>query len=334
VLQKMDFGVANMSKSSSSDVDAVPKERRVRNEGMSTCSKVRSSNSSVRAGDERLHKRGTPTRPEVSPSGNPVSLASSTNQFGHARESISAGRRVAHNSSGPRRESMGSVTGKGDTNRRDVINRSGLTSTSRISSNRPGSKSISRKNGGRVAAASNTDDRNAVAVVSRSSVKPVGRASSHNNVSKSGRPSRRVSNTACARMPAADPKCIEASASEMAASEKDEFGRLLKARVNELGMSDRIEFSSSDPLSGKLTVLQELISALTNDMNTSTSQSSNCSYASAPLQSNGRVDCIDQSGYAFSDNRSPDFLKCYEVSLEATLMLCCCHFFRAYDHYS
>jgi hypothetical protein len=255
-----------------------------------------------------------------SPSGYPVSLASSTSQFGHARESISAGRRVAHSSSGPRRESMGSVTGKGDTNRRDVINRSGLTSTTRISSIGPGSKGV-----GRVAAASNTDGRNAVAFASRSSVKPVGRSSSHNNVSKSGRPSRRASNTACARMPAADPKCIEASASEIAASEKDEFSRLLKARVDELGMSDRIEFASSDPLSGNLTLLQELISALTNDMNTSTSQSSNCSYAPAPLQSNGRVDCIDQSGYAFPDNQSPDFQKCYEVSLEANLMLCCCH---------
>jgi hypothetical protein len=75
---------------------------------------------------------------------------------------------------------MGSVTGKGDTNRRDVINRSGLTSTTRISSIGPGSKGV-----GRVVAASNTDGRNAVAFASRSSVKPVGRSSSHNNVSKS-----------------------------------------------------------------------------------------------------------------------------------------------------
>jgi hypothetical protein len=260
-------------------------------------------------------------RPEVSASVNPVSLASS------ARESISADRRVAQSSSGPRRESiMGSVTGQGNTTRRDVIKPSGLASTSRISSNGPGPKRVTRKNTVR-AASSSTDDRNAAVFASSSSMKPVARASSHSNVSKSGRPSRRAPNTTSAQMPAADSKCVEASASLVNTSEKDEFRRILKEKISELSMSDRIQSTSSDPLPEKLPVpvLQELISALTNDMNTSTSQSSNCSYsyASAPLESNGNVGCIDQSGYAFSDNPLPDFQKCCEVSLEASLMLFC-----------
>ncbi|TVU22070.1 hypothetical protein EJB05_31747 [Eragrostis curvula] len=313
VLPRMDFGAANMSKSSS-DVDAARKERRIRNEGISTCAKVRSSISTVRAGDERLRKRATPTRPEVSESADPVGLASSTRQFGRAHEpKTSAGRRVAHSSPGPRREITGSVTR--NTQCRDVIHRSGLASTtSRISSNGSGPKRVSRKNVGCAAASSNTDDRNAVVFASRSSPKPVARASSHNNVSKSGRPSRRAPNTTSARMPAADQKSVEASASVMATSEKDEFSRLLKAKINELGMSDRIEFTSSDTLSGKLTapVLQELISALNNDMHVSASQSSNCFEASATLYSSGNGGCIDQSGYAFSGDRSPDFQKCYQ----------------------
>ncbi|KAK3160266.1 hypothetical protein QOZ80_1BG0057270 [Eleusine coracana subsp. coracana] len=238
VLPRMHFGAANMSKSRySSDGDAVHKERRVRNEGTSTGAKVRSNvSSSGRAGDERLRKRATPTRPEVSASANPVSLArSTTSQFGRARESVSAGRRATHSSSGPRREFMGSVTGQqGNTNRRDAMNRSGLASTSRSSSNGPAPKRMSRKNVGRVASVSNTDDRNVVVFASRSSVKPVARSSSHSNVSKSGRPSRRASDTTCARMPAADPKCIQASASVMATSENDEFTRLLKAKIDEL----------------------------------------------------------------------------------------------------
>ncbi|KAK3163805.1 hypothetical protein QOZ80_1AG0008520 [Eleusine coracana subsp. coracana] len=311
VLPRMDFGVGNMSKSSSDD-DAVHKERRVRNEGSNTCAKVRSSTSSGRAGDERLLKRATPTRPEVSASFNPGSLARSTaSQFGRARESVSAGRRATHSSSGPRREFMGSVTGQqGNTNRRDAMNRSGSGSTSKSSVNGPVPKRVSRKNVGRVAAASNTDDRNAVVFASRSSVKPGARSLSHGNVSKSGRPSRRASDTTCARMPAADPKCIQASVSVMATSENDEFTRLLKAKIDELGMSDRMQ--SSDALSGSLPapVLQELISALTNDVNTSTSQS--CNFSEVPLHSNGNVSFIDQSGYPFSSNRSPDFQKCYQ----------------------
>ncbi|GJN05902.1 hypothetical protein PR202_ga23577 [Eleusine coracana subsp. coracana] len=239
------------------------------------------------------------------------SLARSTaSQFGRARESVSAGRRATHSSSGPRREFMGSVTGQqGNTNRRDAMNRSGSGSTSKSSVNGPVPKRVSRKNVGRVAAASNTDDRNAVVFASRSSVKPGARSLSHGNVSKSGRPSRRASDTTCARMPAADPKCIQASVSVMATSENDEFTRLLKAKIDELGMSDRMQ--SSDALSGSLPapVLQELISALTNDVNTSTSQSCNFSEA---LHSNGNVSFIDQSGYPFSSNRSPDFQKCYQ----------------------
>jgi hypothetical protein len=247
-------------------------------------------------------------RPEVSASVNPVSLASS------ARESISADRRVAQSSS---------VTGQGNTTRRDVIKPSGLASTTRISSNEPGPKRVSRKNTVRAASLS-TDDRNAAVFASSSSMKPVARASSHGSVSKSGRPGRRAPNTTSAQMPAADSKCVEASASLVNTSEKDEFRRILKEKISELGMSDRIESTSSDPLPEKLPVpvLQELISALTNDMNTSTSQSSNCSYsyAPAPLEGNGNVGCIDQSGYAFSDNPPPHFQKCCEVSLEASLM--------------
>ncbi|XP_062196494.1 uncharacterized protein LOC133899494 [Phragmites australis] len=316
VLPRMNFGGGNMSKRSSDmNANATRKENRVTTEVMRTCGRIRSTGAAVQVGDERLlRKRATPTRNEVSGIVESGGLAGSTCPVGRARELASAGRRVAHSGSGPRREFIRSITGQGSTPCRDVINRSGLASTSRISSNESGPKRGLRKKVGCDAAANNREDRNAVAFASRSSVKSVARASLHNSVPKSGCPSRLAPDTTCARMPAVDPKCMEVSPSIMATSEKDEFSRLLKAKINELGMSDRIEFTPSDAPSGKLTapVLQELISALSNDMNPSTSLSSNYSDASGPLSSNGNVGCIDRSGYAFSNDRSPDFQKFYQ----------------------
>ena len=96
-------------------------------------------------------------------------------------------------------------------------------------------------------------------------------------------------------MPAPEKRYMEASPSVMSTSEKGEFSRLLKAKINELGMSDRIECTHDSPL-GKLPVplLQKLISALTNDMSTSISQCSNYSGASAPLSCNGNVDSVNR----------------------------------------
>ncbi|OEL20732.1 hypothetical protein BAE44_0018253 [Dichanthelium oligosanthes] len=308
VLPRMDFADGNISKRSFA-VDAKHKESRVRNEGMRTCARVRSSGAAVQTGDERLRKRATPTRQDVSVSVNPGSLADSK----RTRELASAGRRVTQSGSGPRREFMGSITGQVSTTGRDVINRSGLASTSRISSNGSGPKRGSRKVG-RDTVPSNRDDRNAVAFTSKSSTNPVARASSRSNVSKSGCPSKPAHDTTRARMPALGTKYMETSPSDMAASEKDEFSRILKARINELGLSDRIEFTSSDVPSGKLTapVLQKLISALTNDMDASISQSSNYSDASVPLSCKGNIDCNDQSCNIFSNDQSPDFQKCYQ----------------------
>jgi len=77
---------------------------------------------------------------------------------------------------------------------------------------------------------------------------------------------------------APEKRYMEASPSIMSTSEKGEFSRLLKAKINELGMSDMIECTYDSP-SGKLPVpfLQKLISALTNDTSTSISQYSNLS---------------------------------------------------------
>ncbi|RLN24236.1 uncharacterized protein C2845_PM07G03200 [Panicum miliaceum] len=315
VLPRMDFADGNISKRSFA-MDAKHKESRVRNEVVRTCARVRSSAAAVQSGAERLRKRATPTHPDVSGSVTSGRLAESTRQVGRARELVSAGRRVPQSGSGPRREFMGSITEQGNTARRDVINRSGLASTSRISSSGSGPKRGSRKVG-RDTVASNRDGRNAVAFTSRSSTKPVTRASPHSNVLKSGCPSRLAHDTTRARMLTPDTKYVEASPSVMATSEKDEFSRLLKAKMNELGLSDRNEFTSSDEPSEKLTatMLQELISALTSDMNTSISKSSNYSDASAPLSCNGgsgNIDCITQSCYVFSNDQSPDFQKCYQ----------------------
>ncbi|CAO2174490.1 unnamed protein product [Urochloa humidicola] len=314
VLPRMDFADGNISKRRFA-MDVKEEESRVRNEVMRTCARVRSSAASVQTGAERLRKRPTPARPDVSGTVNSGSLADSTRPFRRARELASAGRRVTQkqNGSGPRREVMGSITGQGSTTRRDVINRSGLASTSRTSSGGSVPKRGSRKVG-RDAAASNWDDRNAVAVASRSSTKPVARASSRSSVLKSGCPSRLAQDTTRNPMPAPDTKYVEASPSVMATSEKDEFSRLLKAKINELGLSDRIEFTSSNEPSGKLTapVLQELISALTSDTNTSISQSSNYTAASVPTSCNRNIDCIDRSCYILSNDQSPDFQKCYQ----------------------
>ncbi|PUZ57897.1 hypothetical protein GQ55_5G466200 [Panicum hallii var. hallii] len=315
VLPRMDFADANISKRSFA-MDAKHKESSVRNEVVRTCARVRSSAAAVQTGAERLRKRATPTRPDVSGGANSGSLAESMRQVGRARELVSAGRRVPQSGSGPRREHMGSITKQGNTTRRDGINRSGLASTSRISSSGSGPKRGSRKVG-RDTVASNRDGRNAVAFTSRSSTKPVARASPRINELKSGCPSRLAHDTTHVRMPTPDTKYVEASPSVMATSEKDEFSRLLKAKMNELGLSDRNEFTSSDDPSEKLTatMLQELISALTSDMNTSISKSSNYSDASVPLRCNGgsgNIDCIDRSCYIFSNDQSPDFQKCYQ----------------------
>ncbi|RCV24512.1 hypothetical protein SETIT_5G090700v2 [Setaria italica] len=313
VLPRMDFADGNIS--SSFALDAKHKESsRVRNEVMRTCARVRSSGAAVQTGAERLRKRATPTRPDISGSVSSGSLADSMRPVGCSRESASAGRRVAQSGSGPRRESVGrSIAGQGRTTGRDVINRSDLASTSRISSTGSGPKKGSRKVG-RDAVANNRDDRNAVAFTSRSAPKPVARASSPSKVLKSGCPSRLAHDTTHARMPAPDIKYMGASHSVMATSEKDDFNRLLKVKMNELGLFDRIEFTSSDEPSGKLTapVLQELISALTNDMSTSISQSSNYSDASVPSSCNRNIDCIDPSCYVFSNDQSPDFQKRYQ----------------------
>ncbi|KAL6626680.1 hypothetical protein ACP70R_030406 [Stipagrostis hirtigluma subsp. patula] len=311
---RMDFADGNMSKRSFGE-DASHKENRVRTEVLRTCSRVRSTSAAVRAGDERLlRKRATPNRLEVSGSVESGDMAGSTRSVGRARELVAPGKRQSNNISGTRRESRGLITGQGSTPCRNVINRSGLASTSNISSNGSAPKRISRKKVGRDAAANSRDDRNTVAFASRSSMNQVARASSHSNVSKSGCPSNRSPDTKCAQKPAADRKCMEAPPSVMNVPEKDEFSRLLKAKINELGMSDRVEFTSSDAPSGQLTapVLQELISALTNDMNTSSSQSTKYCDASAPISSNGNAGSIDQSGYTFSSDQSPEFHKCYQ----------------------
>ena len=112
-------------------------------------------------------------------------------------------------------------------------------------------------------------------------------------------------------MPAPEKRYMEALPSIMSTSKKGEFSRLLKAKINELGMSDRIECTHDSP-SGKLPVplLQKLISALTNDMSTSISQCSNYSGVSAPLSCNGNVDSVNREHCIFSNAQSPNFQKC------------------------
>ncbi|KXG31963.1 uncharacterized protein LOC8073350 [Sorghum bicolor] len=314
VLPRMDFGDGNRSKRSS-DMDARHKESRVRNEVMRTCARVRSSAAAVQTGDERLlRKRATPTRPEVSGITESGDLAGSSRLAGRARELVSATRKVAHGGSGPRREFVGSTSGLGSMNRRSLNSQNGLTSTSRISSNGSALKRGSGRKVGNDRAISNRDGGNAVSFTSRSSTKPVARTSPRSNLSKSGSPSRLAPDTTRTQVPAPEKRYIEVSPSVMSTSEKDEFNRLLKARINELGMSERIECTPDDSPSGKLTVdvLQDLISDLTNDMSTSISQCSKYSGASAPLSCNGNMDCINQPHCIFSNDQSPDFQKCYQ----------------------
>ena len=104
-------------------------------------------------------------------------------------------------------------------------------------------------------------------------------------------------------MPAPEKRYMEASPSVMSTSEKGEFSRLVKAKINELGMSDRIECTPDDSPSGKLPVplLQKLISALINDMSTSISG------VSAPLSCNGNIDSVNREHCIFSNAQSPNF---------------------------
>ncbi|KAF8705104.1 hypothetical protein HU200_031368 [Digitaria exilis] len=308
VLPRMDFADGNIGERSFA-MDAKHNDSRVRNEVMRTCARVRSSAAAVQTGAERLRKRETPTRSDVSGSVNSGSLGDLMSPAGRDRARESSARRVTQSRSGPRREFMGSVPEQRSATRRDVNNRSGLASTSRISSNGSGPKRGSRK--ARDVVASNRDGRNAVS----SSAKPVARALSRSNVSKSECASRPAHDPTNTRIAAPDTNHMETSPSVMATSEKYESSKLVKAGINELGLPDRIELTSSDKPSGKFSAsdLQKLISALTNDMSTSISQSSNYSDASVPLSCNGNIDCIDQSCYIFSNDQSPDFQKCYQI---------------------
>jgi len=90
---------------------------------------------------------------------------------------------------------MGSITGQGSMTHRDLNSQNGLPSTSRISSNGSALKRGSGRKVGNDRAISHREDRNAVAFTSRSSTKPVARASSRSNISKSGSPSRLAPDT-------------------------------------------------------------------------------------------------------------------------------------------
>uniref|UniRef100_M8CKR8 Uncharacterized protein n=1 Tax=Aegilops tauschii TaxID=37682 RepID=M8CKR8_AEGTA len=321
VVPRVESYDAHMSRGSSSDVDAMQRDYRARTGGMGSYPGVRSSDAGAgagaRTGEQRmLRKRGALSRPDVPRRAVSGNLASSTRSIGNARESAPAGsRRAAHNSgsssmrapqnSGPRRESMSSTTRQRST-LRDVIDRNGSASTSRDTSNASGQRRGSRKKIDRSTAASNRGGRNTVAFASSSSARPVSRASSDDGKVSEHRGLRGTHpDTGCTRTPLVDAKCSEAEPCAVSAtSEKEEFRRLLKAKVTELGLSDRVE--PGDGCSANLTVsvLQELISALTNDTNTSASQSSNYSDSSAPL--NNAETVYD------SNDQSPDFRKRYQ----------------------
>lgn len=311
----------------SSDVDTIQRDYRARTGGMGSYAGVRSSNAGdrVRTGEQRmLRRRGALSRPDVPRSAGAGNLVSSARSIGNARESAHASsRRAAHNSgsssmraphnSGPRRELMSSTTPQRST-LGDVIGRNGSASTSRDTSNASGQRRGSRKKIDRGTAASNRECRNTVAFASNSSARPVARASSNGKVSENRGLRGTHSDTGCTRTPVVDAKCSEAEPCAVSAtSEKEEFRRLLKAKVNELGLSDRVE--PSDGCSANLTVsvLQELISALTNDTNTSASQSSNYSDSSAPPNNAETI--------YNSNDQSPEFHKSYQVSLDVALLL-------------
>ncbi|XP_047061384.1 translation initiation factor IF-2-like [Lolium rigidum] len=309
VVPRTDFGDADTSV-----LDAVRKDYRSRNGGMGSCARVRSSSAGAvtRAGEQRLlRKRGTFSRPDAPRSAASGNLVSSRHPIGNAGGLAPGGgcsRRAARNS-GPSRELVSSITPQRST-RRDGIDRSGLASTSRNASNASGPRRGSRKKIDRSTAGSNNrEDRNAAAFASGSSTRPASRASSLGQVSEKRGFRSTQSDTSGTRMPAADPKCLEAEHRVAGGtSEKEEFSRLLKAKIDELGLSDKV--APSDAHSANLTVslLQELIAALTDDTNTSasqcTSQCSNYSDSSAPLNNAGTV--------CKSNDQSPGFHKCYQ----------------------
>ncbi|KAM3198026.1 hypothetical protein ACQJBY_073239 [Aegilops geniculata] len=323
VVPRVDSYDAHMSRGSSCDVDAMQRDYRARTGGMGSYAGVRSSNAGAgagagtRTGEQRmLRKRGALSRPDVPRAAGSGNLASSTRSIGNARESAPAStRRAAHNSgssissmraphnSGLKRESMSSTTPQRST-LRDVIGRNGSASTSRDTSNASGQRRGSRKKIDRGTAASNRGGQNTVAFASSSSARQVSRASSDGKVSENRGLRSTHPDTGCARMPVVDAKCLDAEPCAVGAtSEKEEFRRLLKAKVNELGLSDRVEPGDGHSANLTVSVLQELISALTNDTNTSASQSSNYSDSSAPLN-NAETVCD-------SNDQSPDFRKCY-----------------------
>ncbi|VAH71625.1 hypothetical protein VPH35_049203 [Triticum aestivum] len=321
VVPRVDSYDAHMSRGSSSDVDAMQRDYRARAGGMGSYAGVRSSNAGAgagaRTGEQRmLRKRGALSRPDVPRAAGSGNLASSTRSIGNARESAPAtSRRAAHNSgsssmrvphnSGPKRELMSSTRPQRST-LREVIDRNGSASTSRDTSNASGQRRGLRKKIDRgTAASSNRGGRNTVAFASGSSARPESRASSDGKVSENRGLLSTHSDTSCARMPVVAAKCSEAEPCAVSAtSEKEEFRRLLKAKVSELGLSDRVEPSDGHSANLTVSVLQELISALTNDTNTSASQSSNYSDSSAPL--NNAETVYD------SNDQSPDFRKSYQ----------------------
>jgi hypothetical protein len=114
-------------------------------------------------------------------------------------------------------------------------------------------------------------------------------------------------------MPVVDPKCLEVEHRVAGVtSEKEEFSRLLKAKIDELGLSDKVEPTDAHSANLTVSLLQELISALTTDTNTSASQSSNCSDSSVPLNN---ADTVCNSSV-----QSPKFRKGYQVSLYVALL--------------
>ncbi|KAM0893579.1 hypothetical protein ACQ4PT_025023 [Festuca glaucescens] len=319
VVPRTDFGDADTTRGSIHG-DVMHKDNRARTGGMASYAGVRQSSAGAgaRPGEQRLlRKRGTFSRPDAPRSAGSRNLASSTRSIGNAPELAPGGRsRRAARSSGPSREPMSSITSQRST-RRDGIDRSGLTSTSRNVSNASGPRRGSRKKIDRGSAGShNRDDHDAAAFASSSSMRPVSRASSLGQApEKRGYRSTQSGNT-CARMPVADAKCLEAEHCVVGAtSEKEEFSRLLKAKIDELGLSDKVEPSDAHSANLTVSLLQELISALTDDTNTSASQCSNYSDSSAPLNNAGTV--------CNSNDQSPGFHKCYQGDQEADFSVTC-----------
>uniref|UniRef100_A0ACD5VKU6 Uncharacterized protein n=1 Tax=Avena sativa TaxID=4498 RepID=A0ACD5VKU6_AVESA len=283
VVPRLDSGDANTSRGSSNKMHKNGKER---TGGMGSCAVARSSNAGAgaRTGEQRLlRKRGTFSRPDAPRSVASEHLASSARSTGNARELSpgGSGRRAAHNS-GPRRESTSSITPQ-RSNRRDVIDGNGLASTCRNAGNASGPRRGSRKKIDRGTAGSNCrEDHNAATFASSScSTRPVSRASPLGKDSEKRRFPSVQSDTSCARrMPV-----VGTPPSSVALSEKEEFSRLLKAKISELGLSDKVEPNDAHSANLTASLLQELISALNTDTNTSASQSSNYSDSSAPLNS-------------------------------------------------